>query len=356
MAAPTAPTCVADFEELARSRLDAGEFEILASYAPGNETLRRTPLAFDALALRTRALGGIASADLSVTVLGRRLAIPFMLAPAGFHTRAHPDGELASARAAASAGTILAVATNSGHPAEKVAAETDGPKWFQTYFYRDRTHTRDLVTRAEDLGYVGICMTIDGHWPVKRQLAKKGVRRGGVAEDGTRAPLSVLGDPSTTWADPGAAWADVEWLKQITSLPVICKGIMTAEDASLCVDSGADALIVSNHGGRLGDTLASIEVLPEVVDAVGEKIEVYLDGGIRRGADVVRALALGARAVLLGRPMFWGLACGGEHGLSDVLDLLREEVEMAMILCGRPTIESIDGTVVARAPDLPTRP
>jgi isopentenyl diphosphate isomerase/L-lactate dehydrogenase-like FMN-dependent dehydrogenase len=346
------PTCVADFEPLARARMDPAEFEILASFTPRNETLRRTPLAFDALALRTRVLPGFASADLSVTVLGQRLEVPFMLAPAGFHTRAHPDGELATARAAARAGTLMALATNSGHPAEKVARAADGPKWFQTYFYRDRDHTRELVTRADHLGFTGICMTIDGHWPVKRQLATKGRRRGGVAADGTRSPLRVLGDPSTTWADPRATWTDVQWLKQHTSLPVICKGIMTAEDAELCVAAGADALIVSNHGGRLGDTLASIEVLPEVAAAVGARIEVYLDGGIRRGADVVRALALGARAVLIGRPMFWGLAVGGEHGLGDVLDLLREELEMTMMLCGCPSLSAIGETTVTCAPTL----
>ena len=254
--------------------------------------------------------------------------------------------------AAARAGTIMALATNSGHPADEVTRGADGPKWFQTYFYRDREQTREYVARAEALGFVGICMTIDGHWPAKRQLSTKGERRGGAAEDGTRTPLRVLGDPARTWSDPCATWADVEWLKQLTGLPVICKGIMTGEDASMCVASGADALIVSNHGGRLGHTLASIEVLPEVVAAVSGRIEVYLDGGIRRGVDVVRALALGAGAVLIGRPMFWGLAYNGEHGLADVLDLLREEVEMAMMLCGRPTIASIDETVVARAPTL----
>src|SRR5262245_33286871 len=151
----TAPTCLADFEALARARIEPAEFEVLASFVPGNETLRRTPLAFDALALRTRVLPGSSGPDLSVTVLGQRLDVPFMLAPAGFHTRAHPDGELASARAAARAGTVLAVATNSGHPIEDVARAADGPKWLQTYFYRDRDHTRELVGRAEELGFVG---------------------------------------------------------------------------------------------------------------------------------------------------------------------------------------------------------
>ena len=346
------PTSVADFEALARERMRAEEFEILASFAPGNETLRRTPLAFDALALRTRALPGAAAPDLSVTVLGHRLDIPFMLAPAGFHTRAHPDGELATARSAARAGTVMALATNSGHPMADVARASDGPKWFQTYVYRDRAHTFDLASQAEALGFVGLCVTIDGHWPTKRQLATKGSRRGGTADDGSRLPLRVLADPAATWSDPSATWADIERLKQHTALPVICKGVMTAEDALLCVASGADALVVSNHGARLGSTLASIEVLPEVIAAVDGRIEVYLDGGIRRGADVVRALALGARAVLLGRPMFWGLAYRGEHGLSDVLDLLREEVEMAMMLCGRSTTASIDETVITRAPPL----
>ncbi len=349
------PNCVADFEALAKARLPADEFEILASRAPGNETLRRTPLAFDALALRTRVLPGVANADLSVTVLGQRLSVPFMLAPAGYHTRAHPDGELATARAAASVGTLMALATNSGHPMEDVAKAAGGPKWLQTYIFRDRDHTKELVERAEDLGFVAICVTLDGYWPAKRQLAAKGSRRGGEASDGSRTPLKVLGDPRNTWADPEATWADVERLKSITTLPIVCKGIMTAEDARLAVSCGADAIIVSNHGARLGTTLASIEVLPEVVDAVGGRLEIFLDGGVRRGADVVRALALGANAVLIGRPIFWGLAYNGEHGLADLLDLLREEVEMCMMLCGRATIDSIDGSVVARAPDLEER-
>jgi 4-hydroxymandelate oxidase len=347
-----APECVADFEALARERIDPGEFEILASSVPGNETLRRTPLAYDALALRTRVLTGVTSVDSSVTVLGQRLDVPFMLAPAGFHTRVHPDGELASARAATRAGTLLVLATNSGHPADAVVRAADGPKWLQTYLYRDRDRTLELVADAEALGLAAICMTVDAHWPAKRQLATRGERRGGAAPDGTRTPLRVLGDPARTWADPAATWRDVGWLRERTQLPIVCKGVMTAEDAVRCVDSGADALIVSNHGGRLGHTLASIEALPEVVAAVSGRVEVYLDGGIRRGVDVVRAIALGARAVLIGRPMFWGLACGGEHGLSDVLDLLREEVEMTMMLCGCPNVAAIDANVVVQAPKL----
>jgi 4-hydroxymandelate oxidase len=346
------PTCLADFEVMASERMDANDFEILASHVPGNETLRRTPLAYDGLALRPRILTGASTIDPSVTVLGQQLDVPFMLAPAGFHTRAHPDGELASARAAARAGTLLALATNSGHPADAVARAAEGPKWLQTYFYRDRARTLELVTVAESLGFAAVCMTVDAHWPTKRQLAAKGDRRGGLAPDGTRTPLHVLGDPARTWADPAATWSDVRWLKQHTALPVVCKGVMTAEDAVRCVEAGADALIVSNHGGRLGHTLASIEALPEVAAAVAGRVEVYLDGGIRRGVDIVRALALGARAVLIGRPMFWGLACGGEHGLGDVLDLLREELEMAMVLCGCPNVSAVDGSVIAHAPKL----
>lgn len=361
------PTFVSDFEALAREALSAVaglpgrsgpavDFEILSSFVAGNETLRRTPLAFDALALRPRVFPGAGSADPSVTVLGQHLDVPFMLGPAGYHSRVHPDGELATARAAAAAGTVMALATNSGYSMEEVAAAAPGPKWFQTYFYRDRSQTLELVRRAEDAGFVAICMTIDGHWPAKRQLRSRGHRRGGAdaGDDprGERIPLRVLPDPATTWADPAATWADIEWLKARTELPVICKGIMTAEDGELCVAHGADALIVSNHGGRLGNTLASIEVLPEVAAAVGDRIEVFMDGGIRRGADVVKALGLGARAVLLGRPMFWGLAYDGERGLLDLLDLLREEVEMTMMLCSRPDIASIDATVVTTAPAL----
>ena len=342
------PIDLPEFEEAARLRMDPLEFHEVSSAPPGNFGARRTRAAWDALALRPSVLPGAASPDLSVSVLGARLEVPFMLAPAGFHTRAHPDGELASARAAAAAGTLLVVSANPGHPADQVAAAASGPKWMQTYIFRDRAETADRVRRAEQDGYEAICLTLDAHWPAKREWRARQVTgqptSGSTA--GGRARLRLAGEPSETWADPAATWEDVERLRDATTLPIVCKGIMTAEDAARCVEHGASALIVSDHGSRLGDTLPTIDALPEVVAAVAGRAEVYLDGGIRRGADVVKALALGARATLIGRPLFWGLACGGEQGLLDVLDILREEVEITMMLTGRPTVASLDASLV----------
>lgn len=357
------PIDLADFEAIAAEAMAPGDFELVASEADGNLSMRRTRAAWDALALRPRLLPGAAGADLRVDVLGRQLDVPFLLAPAGYQTRAHPDGELATARAAATVGTIMTVSANPGHPAEAVAAAAEGPKWFQTYLFRERDETVRRVRVAEDSGYAAICLTLDAIWPAKR--AGRVRRRaafdpagpgpthlaGGPASE--RMPYRVMPDPAKTWADPGATWDDVAWFRTLTTLPIVCKGIMTGEDARACVDRGADGVIVSNHGGRLDNTPATIEILPEVVDAVGGRTEIYLDGGIRRGADVVKALALGARAVLLGRPVYWGLAHGGADGLVMLLDILREEVEMTMMLCGRPTIDSLDPTLVTRLPDLP---
>ena len=340
--------------------MDPIDFVEVASAPPGNLTARRTRAAWDALALRPRVLPGAATPDLSVSVLGRRLDVPFMLAPAGYHTRAHRDGELASARAAAKAGSLLVVSANPGHPPSDVAAAATGPKWQQAYIRRDRAETERRARDAERDGYTAICLTLDAPWPAKREgrIAarvavddERGDAAGRTAQEG-REPRRVAGDPSKTWADPSATWADVDWLRGITRLPIVCKGIMTAEDAELCVAHGAAALIVSNHGARMDGTLATIEVLPEIVAAVRKRCEIYLDGGVRRGADVVKALALGARAVLIGRPIFWGLAHSGESGLLDVLDILREEVEITMMLSGRPTTGSLDPSLVTRAPAL----
>jgi 4-hydroxymandelate oxidase len=389
------PIHLADFEAIARATMRAEDYELVASTAEGNLTMNRTRAAWDSLALRPRVLPGARAADLRVEVLGRALALPILLAPAGFHTRAHPDGELATARAATTVGTIMAVSANSGHPAADVAAAADGPKWLQMYLFRDRAETVRRVRLAEDAGFAAICLTLDAHWPAKRDgrvrrrpptddeggaeagspaptgaatsatgpaTPAAGSAAGAAADaatdpgitrfDPARRPARVMPDPAATWADPGATWDDVAWLRSITTLPIVGKGIMTGEDARAAIERGLDAIVVSNHGGRLDNTAATIEVLPEIVAAVDGRLEVYLDGGIRRGADVVKALALGARAVLIGRPVFWGLAHGGIAGLVLLLDLLREEVEATMMLCSRPAIADLDPTLVTRLPDL----
>ena len=359
------PISLADFEAIARATMTEADFELVDSHAGGNVTMERTRAAWDALALLPRVLPGVPRADLGVEVLGRRLEMPVLLAPVGYLTRAHPDGELAAARAAATVGTVFCIAANPGQPPEAVGAEGSGPKWLQTYLFHDREETIRRVRVAEDAGYAAMVLTLDAHWPAKREGRVRRRATSGHAQEAHRPsadaidpasgrqPYRVLPDPARNWADPRATWDDLAWFRTLTSLPIIAKGIMNPPDAVGCIERGLDAIVVSNHGGRLDNTPATIEVLPEVVSAVGGRAEVYLDGGIRRGADVVKALALGARAVLIGRPLVWGLAHGGRPGLEMLLDVLREEIEMTMMLSGRATIASLDRSLVTRLPELP---
>src|SRR6185369_13856611 len=293
--------------------------------------------------------------DLSTTVLGTRVNLPVLIAPCGAHKRAHPDGELATYRAATECGTILAVSANSTTSFEDLAKAVKGHLWVQLYPFREREMTQEWLGRAEDSGYEAVIVTLDSQWPPKRErnLRNNYRRTRGVNypknSSETPRPAGRAGEGS----DPAATWKDLEWIKSASDLPVVAKGVMTGEDVELCVDAGADGVIVSNHGGRhLDNTLATIEVLSEAVAAAKGKIEIYLDGGIRRGADVVKAIALGAKAVFIGRPLFWGLALDGEKGVIRVLDILREEMEITMAKCGRPTIPSIDGTTIVKAPPL----
>jgi 4-hydroxymandelate oxidase len=214
--------------------------------------------------------------------------------------------------------------------------------------------TKAWLNRAKDAGYEAVCVTLDSQWPPKRERNIRNDysnRRGANFPDAGKTQARRGAHPGG--GDPAATWKDLEWIKSIAGLPVVAKGIMTGEDVELCTEVGADGVIVSNHGGRhLDNTLATVEVLSEAIAAAKGKLEVYLDGGIRRGADVVKAIALGAKAVFIGRPLFWGLAVDGEKGVIRVLNILREEIEITMAKCGRPTIASIDSTVVAKAPPL----
>jgi 4-hydroxymandelate oxidase len=236
-----------------------------------------------------------------------------------------------------------------------LAAAAKGHLWVQLYPFRDREMAKDWLRRAKEAGYKAVCVTLDSQWPPKRErnIRNNYRRTRGVnyPKDGAQIPRPAgrAGEGS----DPAATWKDLEWIKSATDLPVVAKGIMTGEDVEFCAEVGADAVIVSNHGGRhLDNTLATIEVLSEAVAAAKGRREIFLDGGIRRGADVVKALALGAKAVFIGRPLFWGLAVDGEQGVVRVLNILREEIEITMAKCGRPTIASIDSTAVVKAPRL----
>jgi len=349
------PINLFEFEDFAKERLPKEEYDYIAGGATDEISVDRNRRAYASWAFRPRVLRDVSALDLSTTVLGTKLNLPVLIAPCGGHKRAHPEGELATYRAAAACGTVLAVSANSNTSFEELAKSAKGHLWVQMYPFRNRDMTKEWLKRAKDSGYEAIVVTLDSQWPPKRErnIRNNYQRTRGVnypkAGAETLRPAGRAGEGS----DPAATWEDLEWIKKVAGLPVVAKGVMTGEDVSLCIEVGADGVIVSNHGGRhLDNTLATVEVLPEAVAAARDKLEVYLDGGIRRGADVVKAIALGARAVFIGRPLFWGLAVDGEKGVVRVLDILREEIEITMAKCGRPTIASIDSTAVVKAPPL----
>lgn len=352
----TAPLVnIFDYEAAAKERLPKEEYDYIAGGATDEISVDRNRRAYASWAFRPRVLRDVSSLDLSTTVLGSKVDLPVLIAPCGGHKRAHPDGELATYRAAAARGSILAVSANSNTSFDAIAKAADGLLWMQLYPFRDKSMTGEWLERAEAAGYKAIVVTLDSQWPPKRE---RNIRNNYQRTRGVNYPKGSMETPRPAGragegSDPAATWRDLEWIKNATPLPVVAKGVMTGEDVELCMDAGADGVIVSNHGGRhLDNTLATVEVLQEAVEAGRGKLEIYLDGGIRRGADVVKALALGARAVFIGRPLFWGLAVDGEKGVARVLDLLKEEIEITMAKCGRPTIASIDGTTIVKLPPL----
>jgi isopentenyl diphosphate isomerase/L-lactate dehydrogenase-like FMN-dependent dehydrogenase len=339
------PLNVADYERLAEDALDPGAFGYFAGGAGDELVLRENVAAFARLRLRPRVLVDVAETTTATTVLGTPVSMPLLVAPTAIQRMAHPDGEPGTARAAAAAGTIMCLSTLATATPEEVAAAAPGaPRWFQLYVFRDRGITRSLVERAEAAGFGAIVLTVDAPRLGRRERdLRTGFRippeitvpsfaaAAGGWEGAT--PLDIL-----SLVDPTLSWRDLERLVADSPLPVVVKGVQTHEDAALACEHGAAAVVVSNHGGRqLDDVAPTLELLPEVVEAVEGRIEVLVDGGVRRGADVVKALALGARAVLAGRAVLWGLAAEGERGAARVLELLREEVELALALCGCPS-------------------
>jgi len=351
MSKSVGPINLFEFEALAKERLPKEEYDYIAGGATDEISVERNRRAFESWALRPRVLTNVSSLDLSTTVLGTKVSLPILIAPCGGHKKAHPDGEFATYRAAAACGTIFAVSANASADFEDLARATKGHLWLQLYAFRDQEMTRSWLTRARKQGYEAVCIILDSQWPPKRE---RNIRNSYKQMRGVNFPKAGPGEtPVQGGGDPAATWDNLRWIKANTDLPVVAKGIMTGEDVDLCAQAGADAVIISNHGGRhLDNTLATIEVLSEAVVAAKGRLEILLDGGIRRGADVVKALALGAKAVFIGRPLFWGLAVDGERGVKRVLEMLREEMEITMAKCGRPTIASIDSTVLVKAPPL----
>ena len=315
-------------------------------------TMTNNLAALAAIKLRPRVLRDVSHRSLSTEVLGQRISFPVMLAPAGTHQRAHPEGELASARAAGSVGTILALSTASSYSIEEVAEVATGPLWFQLYYFPDRALNENLVRRAEEAGYTTLVLTVDNAAGQTREREYRyaytlELERRMANLVGIELPNVPTADNFANSMDPGLNWSNVDWLRSITSLPLVVKGIQTAEDARLCLEHGVDGIIVSNHGGHcLEGSSGTIEMLPEVVDAAGDKLEVFVDGGIRRGTDVLKSLALGAKAVFIGRAMFWGLSVDGEAGVRHVLEILREELDVTMGLCGVTDVNNVEKSVV----------
>lgn len=352
---PATVAALADYEALARTRLPDGIWAYLAGGAGDEWTLRENEAAFARLGLFSRALRELAGGSTGMNLFGMDLAAPILLAPVAFHKLAHPDGEAATAVAAGALDTAMVVSTQASLSLEDIAAHGGGPLWFQLYIQPDRAFTADLVRRAEAAGYKALVVTVDA--PVNG-VRNREQRAGFALPPGIEAvnlrgmrPLAA-GAPDrllfgTPLADNVPGWRDFEWLRGLTRLPVLVKGIVHPDDARRAVAAGADGIIVSNHGGRALDGVpASIDLLPAIVEAVEGAIPVLMDGGVRRGTDVLRAIALGARAVLIGRPYIWGLAAAGAPGVAHVIRILRGELELAMALAGCRDIASIDRSIL----------
>ena len=337
-----------EFEERARGCMTAMAYEYVASGAADEHTVRWNREAFDRIRLRPRVLRDVASVDPRVTLFGREHAFPILLAPTAYQRVLHPDGEIATARGAAAAGITFIVSVATTTPLPEIVAAAASPLWFQLYFQSDRAFTRDLVQQVEASGCEVLCLTVDSPilGPRNRQ-ARVGFA---LPPDVSTPHLYDIGLRKQAVMDPRrvtATWQDVEWLRGFTTLPLVLKGILDGGDASRAVQAGAAGIVVSNHGGRNLDTaVAAIDALPEVVEQVNGRVPVLVDGGIRRGTDVIKALALGAAAVLIGRPYCYGLGVAGSEGVRRVVEILRAEVEAAMMLMGLARLSEIDRSVL----------
>jgi len=352
---------LAELEPLARAALEPMAYDYYASGADDERTLRDNEAAFARLRLRYRVLRRVGERSLHTELLGQRLEWPVLVAPMAFQRLAHPEGELATARATGEAGTVMVLSTLSTASVEEVVAASSGPVWFQLYVYEDRAATEALVRRAEAAGCQGLVLTVDAPVLGRRErdvrnrfhlpqgLKAENLHAAGYEQLGADASDSGLAAYFASLLDPDLGWEDLAWLRELTSLPVLVKGIVRGDDAALAVEHGAAGVVVSNHGGRQLDTApATIDCVAEVAAAVSGRAAVLLDGGIRRGTDVVKALALGADAVLLGRPVLWGLAAGGQAGVTHALELLRRELEQACALCGARSLAELTPELVTR--------
>ncbi len=372
---------VADLRRIARRRLPRGVFDYIDGGAEDERTLAANSAAFARTTFRPRVLRDVGTVDPATTLLGRPLPVPLVLAPTGFTRIADPDGELAVARAASRAGLPYTLSTLSTRSIEEVAAASgDGPRWFQVYVWRDRGMVREMVERAAAAGYEALVLTVDTAVLGRRE---RDVRAGftlppkigpGTLVDGALHPAwtwafvrsepirfanvvgGEVGDGSDAVSlsdyinsqfDPSLAWRDVEWLRSVWDGPIVLKGIQTVDDAVLAAEAGVEAIALSNHGGRQLDSApAPLDLVAPVVDAVGDRVEVICDGGVRRGSDIVKAVALGARAAMAGRAYLYGLGAAGERGVDHVLGLLDADVRRTMALVGARTLGDLDRATV----------
>ncbi|OLB80380.1 MAG: alpha-hydroxy-acid oxidizing enzyme [Actinobacteria bacterium 13_2_20CM_2_71_6] len=361
---PAQPLCVEDYHELARHRVSADVWDFVEGGAEAELTVAANRHALDRVRLRPRVLVDVSTCVTDTTVLGVRVGTPLGVAPIAYHRLVHPDGEVGTARGAGTAGALCVVSIFASRSLEEIAEAATGPLWLQLYWLRRREVLTQLVKRAEAAGYRAVVLTVDA----PRMGRRMRDLRNGFAVDPAiaavnldpelmasahrgRAGESALAVHSAETFDQSVTWRDLAWLREQTELPLVLKGILTAEDAVRAVEHGVDAIVVSNHGGRqLDRAVASLDALPEVVDAVAGACPVLFDGGVRRGSDAFIALALGASAVLVGRPVLWALAADGGAGVADLLRLLNDELAHTMALGGRPTLADIDRTALAWPP------
>jgi 4-hydroxymandelate oxidase len=354
----TLPLRIDEYEATARDVLSTMVYDYYAGGAHDEVTLRANREAYERYRLQYRVLREVGGRTTSIEILGTPVAMPILIAPTAFQQMANPEGEVATARAAAGAGTIMVLSTLSTRPIEEVAAASGGRLWFQLYVYRDRALTADLVRRAEAAGATALVVTVDAPvWGVRERDVRnrfqlpQGLRMANLVGTGRDTFPHAEGSGLAAYVgglfEESLGWRDVDWLCAQTRLPVLIKGVARGDDAALGVEHGAAGIIVSNHGGRqLDGAPPTIEVLEEVAEGVAGRAALLVDGGIRRGTDVVKALALGADAVLVGRPILWGLAAGGERGVAGVLEILRSELDLAMGLCGARSIGEITRDLV----------
>jgi 4-hydroxymandelate oxidase len=348
-----------DYETAAQGNLSEMLWGFYAGGAWDELTVRENREAFARVWLRPRVLNDVSQRDLRTTILGQPIAFPIAISPSAFHCLAHADGELGTARAAAKLGTLMALSTFSNFSMEAVSearreANQHAPAWFQLYPLKDRGLLRSLVERVHAAGYSAICVTVDTPFSGRRERDVRNPLRpppnmalGNFSAEALKMDTSSLILYVTGQVDPAFSWQDLAWLHSITPLPIVLKGVLRGDDATKAVEHGVAGLLVSNHGGRqLDGALATLSALPDVVNAVQGCAEVYLDGGVRRGTDVLKALALGARCVFLGRPVVWGLAVAGEAGVRHILEMLRDELSLAMALAGCAALSDVDRSLI----------